>query len=279
MKKALKIILGKKIIDILIKVKGALTNLRRKLFESLRKIRRKYFPDLIEESKETIYSRERFYSQFIRPDDLVFDVGANIGNRSRPFLNLGSRVVAVEPQKECQRILRLKFGNRINIVPLGLGDKEGVKNFFLSNANIISSFSTEWIESVKESSRFKDSTWSKPIKIKITTLDKLIEKYGVPEFIKIDVEGYELEVLKGLSHPVNLISYEYTVPEQVQTAVDCISQIQNINSIIECNFSSGESMELVLDRWMSASDFKHYICSKEFISTGFGDIYVRKKNQ
>ena len=206
---------------------------------------------------------------------MVFDIGANIGNRIRPLLNIGAKVVAVEPQKECQKILKRKFGNKIKIVPMGLGESEGIKDFFVSNAHTISSFSKEWIESVKED-RFKEYTWAKPIIIQITTLDKLIEKYGLPKFIKIDVEGYELEVLKGLTCAVDMVSFEYTVPEQIQRAIDCISQIEKYNSEIECNFSKGESMEFALNNWAKPTDFKNYISTQEFISTGFGDIYVRK---
>ena len=104
----------------------------------------------------------------------------------------------------------------------------------------------------------------------------MIVRYGLPKFIKIDVEGYELEVLKGLTYAVDLISFEY-IPEQIHKAIDCISQIEKYNSEIECNFSKGESMEFSLKNWQSATDFKNYILSQEFSSTiGWGDIYVRK---
>ena len=75
---------------------------------------------------------------------------------------------------------------------------------------------------------------------------------------------------------IDVISFEYTVPEQIQKAKDCISQIENYNSEIECNFSAGESMEFTLTKWLSATDFKNYMSTTAFISTAFGDIYVRK---
>jgi FkbM family methyltransferase len=258
MKKILKSILGHRI-----------TNL-------LRNAKSTFFPHIEVESEEVTSIRQKFYSNFINPNDLVFDVGANMGNRVTPLLNLGAKVVAVEPQEQCQKILKRKFGSRIKIVPMGLGETEETKDFFVSNAHTISSFSKDWIDSVKED-RFKEYTWAKPIKIQITTLDKLIEKYGFPKFIKIDVEGYELEVLKGLTSPVRVVSFEYTVPEQIQKAIDCISQIEKYNSEIECNFSKGESMEFALEKWVKPTDFKNYIATQEFISTGFGDIYVRMR--
>jgi FkbM family methyltransferase len=221
--------------------------------------------------------REIFYKQFVNKNDLVFDVGANIGNRTQPLLNIGAKVVAIEPQKECYESLKSRFGNKIKIVTMGLGAKEELKDFYISNAHTISSFSTEWIESVKKD-RFKYFTWAKPIKVQITTLDTLIKKYGSPKFIKIDVEGYELEVLKGLTCAVDIISFEYTVPEQVQKAIDCIIQIEKYNPKTECNYSVGEKMELALKNWETTINFKKFLLSQEFISTGFGDIYIRTIN-
>ena len=259
-----------------VKTKRLLTSiLGHRIVNLLRKVAFKLFPGLFEESRESIKKRQRFYNQFINSNDLVFDVGANIGNRVRPLLNIGARVVAIEPQKECYEILEMKFGNKIEIVPMGLGKAEEIKDFFVADANVLSSFSTEWIESVKKD-RFKNYTWAKPIKIQITTVDKLIEKYGLPKFIKIDVENYEFEVLKGLTYAVDIISFEYAIPK-IQKIKDCINQIEKYNSDTEYNFSIGESMEFALTDWQSVTDFKNYIFAKEFIATGSGgDIYVRR---
>jgi FkbM family methyltransferase len=241
----------------------------------LKKVKQRIFPYLPEENSETIRKRQNFYSSFVGRNDLVFDVGANIGNRIRPLINLGAKIVAIEPQVQCQRILQKKFNNSIIIVKEGLGAKEEVKDFFIADSHTISSFSTDWIESVKQG-RFKNYNWNTTVKVKMTTLDILIEKFGVPKFIKIDVEGYELEVLKGLSHSIHLISFEYTVPEQIDKVIDCINQIEKHNSKIECNFSRGESMSLEFNKWLSSIEFKNFVSSSAFISTGFGDIYIRK---
>jgi len=257
MKKLIKTILGHRIVKLLGKVQSA------------------FFSYLSEEPKEVVNRRQRFYNQFINSNDLVFDVGANVGNRTKPFLKIGARVVAIEPQKKCCKILEKKFHNNIELVQMGLGKTEEIKDFFVANNHTLSSFSAEWIESVKKT-RFMDYSWAEPIKIQITTLDKLIDKYGLPKFIKIDVEGFELEVLKGLTYAIDIISFEYAVPEQTQKAKDCIDQIEKYNSKIECNFSICESMEFELKHWQSTIDFKSYMDTKEFNSTIFGDIYVRK---
>ncbi len=217
--------------------------------------------------------RKIFYGQFLKSGELCFDVGANVGNRIEPLLQLGARVIAVEPQKKCYEILKKKFGDRITIVTKGLSDKEEVKEFYISDATTISSFSKEWIDKVKET-RFKYYAWNKTEKIEMTTLDNLIEQYGLPSFIKIDVEGYELEVLGGLSKKVNYISFEYTVPEQTDKAIACLQKLIAINPDLKGNFSIGESMRLEKQRWMNAQEMLTFINSEEFIKTEFGDIYI-----
>lgn len=229
--------------------------------------------------KEATENRKEFYSQFLKKGELYYDVGANLGNRIEPVLKIGAKVVAIEPQETCYKFLEKKYGSRIQLVKKGLGEKEEVKEFFMSGSHTISSFSRNWIESVKKSGRFSQYKWDKKKLIEIITLDGLIEKYGTPKFIKIDVEGYELEVLKGLSKPVNFISFEYTVPEQTSLAISCIEQISKIAAgHIECNYSKGESMKWANESWLSADGMIAFIKSEKFEKPGFGDIYVRLAN-
>lgn len=241
----------------------------------------KWFPnkhqmERINQELKDINNRKIFYSYFVKENDLCFDVGSNVGNRISPLLQIGARVVAVEPQKSCFKILKHKFGNEIIIVNKGLGEIECVKDFHIANANTISSFSEEWIDSVK-TDRFKEYNWNKVVKVEMTTLDKLIDLYSTPVFIKIDVEGYELDVLKGLTKSVKLISFEYTVPEQLVKVTECIEQIEKNDTKIECNYSIGESMVLALKDWISVDEMKKHINTNNFIKSRFGDIYVRIK--
>ena len=223
---------------------------------------------------ENVAKKVDFYRSFIEKGDIVYDVGANIGNRIDGFLNIGARVIAFEPQKDCQKILNEKFGNKITSLRMGLGAKSGFKKLYISNANTISSLSKDWIESVQKT-RFKDYRWDKGSYIRITTIDKMIQKHGFPKFIKIDVEGYEIEVLKGLNKIVPYISYEYCTPENTQGALRCLNYLAYLNPNIECNFSVGESMELNLKKWIIHEEMLKIIGSKEFSSTQFGDIYIK----
>lgn len=230
------------------------------------------------QEKELIKKRRDFYSQFFTSKgDVYFDVGANFGNRIEPIIDKGLKIVAVEPQLPCVKFLRKKYGNKIVVVPNGLSSIEEVKTMYISNSHVISSFSKDWIDATKESGRFRKYNWNQERQIEMTTLDNLINQYGLPKFIKIDVEGFELEVLKGLSHAVDFISFEYTVPEREQDVADCIDRIIEISGSenVKFNYSVGEGMVWALDKWLTPLQMKEEIKQERFIKTGFGDIYSK----
>lgn len=217
--------------------------------------------------------RLNMYSDFVQSGDLVFDIGANEGNRTEIFLSLGAKVVAVEPQAECIAKLEAKFGDKIDIVKKGLDEQEGKKLLYKSDSSLISSFNKDYIDSVKDD-RFKGANWEAAGELEMTTIDKLIDKYGVPAFCKIDVEGFEQQVLKGLSRPLQSLSYEFVVPENIDNAKQCLSLLMQQGNV-ECNFSYGESMDLALGAWKSGKDMLDYMQTKEFELYSYGDIYVR----
>jgi len=256
--------------------------LGRKFLFRIKEFRRTAFPTAMErqeiEREQKFFARlKTFYSQFVSQGDLCFDVGANLGNRIEPLLSIGARVVAFEPQNVCCEYLRAKFGSRIILIQKGVGASPSKQKFFLSNNLLLSSFSPEWIDSVEASNRFAGtSKWDKVVEMEITTLDVSIAKYGIPAFIKIDVEGFELEVLKGLTNKIKMISFEYTTPEQVGKIVECLKEIEKHSTDLECNYSVKENMKFELNSWINISEMKEYVLQQEFIETELGDIYVRE---
>lgn len=216
----------------------------------------------------------KFYSQFINKGDLCFDVGANLGNRTEIFLKLGATVIVIEPQDICMGQLWKKYENnrRVTLVQKALGEKEGEGKLMLSNDHTISSMSKEWKNSVITSGRFSAYRWDKTIIVPVTTLDKLIEEYGKPIFCKIDVEGFELQVLKGLSQPIRIISFEFT-PEFIDSAIKSIKYLSSIG-MVQFNYSVGESMRLALLKWVKPEEICEILLSLPD-KTIFGDVYVK----
>src|SRR5262245_17286326 len=151
-----------------------------------------------------------FYRQFIEEGDLCFDIGAHQGVRTDVFLTLGARVVAVEPQEELIEFLRHKYHGEapVVIIPMGLAKREGEATLFVCSYSTCSSMSAEWIDAVKDWERLRNREWKTTRSVRVTTMDRLIGEYGKPAFCKIDVEGFEWQVLQGLSQPVRALSLE-----------------------------------------------------------------------
>jgi FkbM family methyltransferase len=236
----------------------------------------KFYKDKIYKNKierELVNKRFQFYSNFLNKGEFCFDVGANLGNRSEVFLKIGCKVLAVEPQPELVKYLNRKFRNQIQIIPKAIGAYEGKAELYLSVDSPLSSLSKEWIGELKKG-RFYNVDWNKSIEVELTTLDNLITKFGKPDFCKIDVEGYELEVLKGLSQKINLISFEFTIPEFKDRAIECIKHLGSFGEFL-CNYSSGESLKFGLDQWLSVEEFLTLFDKLPESGIIDGDIYVK----
>ena len=214
-----------------------------------------------------------FYRQFVATGDLVVDVGANLGNRAQVFSKLGAVVVAVEPQTACADFLQSVFRNTDNfhLVRKALGASAGQTEMLISHAHTISSLSPDWVSAVTESGRFADYEWNRRETVLIDTLDNLIAQYGCPAFVKIDVEGFEDQVVSGLSTPVRALSMEF-IPEFMESTLKCIEHLDRIGDY-QFQISLGESMEFALPNWVTAEQIGRAL--SEVPSDAFGDLYAR----
>jgi FkbM family methyltransferase len=216
----------------------------------------------------------KFYSQFIKKGDLVFDVGANFGNRTKIFNKIGARTVAFEPQKKCYEYLKSYFwGNRnVRLENVALAASEGSARMRISKNSVLSTLSEEYIQMNTKSGRFSHDSWEGEELVRVSTLDLFIQEYGCPKFIKIDVEGFEAEVVHGLTKPVEMLSLEFSTDTRV-TLIDALSHLNKLGNYL-FQFSQEESFLLDLAGWVTLVELEKQLNS--FSGLEWGDIYCRK---
>lgn len=170
----------------------------------------------------------RFYAPFVSAGDLVFDLGAHVGDRTRAFAALGARVVALEPNPGLSRRLQAAFdGNAsVEVVEAAVDRRPGRATLRVSSATpTVSSLNRRFTEQIGRRNRsFADVDWDREATVESTTLDALIDRYGEPAFCKIDIEGHEAEALAGLSRPLNALSFEF-VAGALDAASGCVDRL------------------------------------------------------
>jgi FkbM family methyltransferase len=216
---------------------------------------------------------DRLYGSFIRSGDLVFDVGAHVGDRVASFRRLGARVVAVEPQPTMVRALRLLYGRNASVAieAVAAGREPGRTRMLINADNpTVSTVSPAFVEAARDAPGWETQRWNETIDIEVTTLDALIARHGVPAFIKLDVEGFEAEALHGLSHKVSALSFEFTTIQR-DVALACIERCSAIG-YTRFNAALGESQALASE-WMDASAAADWLIALPQ-SANSGDIYA-----
>jgi FkbM family methyltransferase len=217
----------------------------------------------------------RLYSQFVRAGDLAFDVGAHAGNRTRAFAALGCRVIALEPQPDFVRILRLLFGrsSRVEVLEIAASEIDGRIALAVSDRfPTVTTLDAPWREVRSREPGFAAVEWNRQLEIESVRLDTLIERYGVPAFVKMDVEGSELRVLRGLTRPLAALSFEY-LPTALPEARACVARVEELGAY-RFNVSVGESYRLESDDWMSGAEASALL-ETPHAQTRAGDVYAR----
>lgn len=216
-----------------------------------------------------------FYAQFVGAGDLAFDVGAHVGSRVRAWRGLGARVVAVEPLPACTRLLRRCYGRdrQVCLVEEAVGAAPGRQPMLVSlREPTVSTLSTEWAAKMRQRRSFARTRWNTTIEVPVTTLDRLIARFGEPVFCKIDVEGSEPAVLDGLSRPLRCLSFEY-VPGAIDQAVACVERLPRLGAY-QFMPSSGESMRLAWPQWGDPARLTAWLDALDLDDLP-GDVYAR----
>ncbi|MGS1097406.1 FkbM family methyltransferase (plasmid) [Aquamicrobium terrae] len=212
-----------------------------------------------------------FYRQFLSPGDIAFDIGAHVGNRALAMARAGAHVVALEPQAPFHAFLVRTMPSAVTVLPLAAGPVEGEGSMAVSRRHpTVSSLAPGFGAAMaRRDASFRNVVWDGEQLVRVTTLDALRKVHGNPAFVKIDVEGYEADVLAGLSHPVPALAFEH-LPAAANVTRACVSRLSRLGPY-RFNLVSGERPAFLLPAWVEGAT----ILDAAARSGRAGDIYAR----
>ena len=160
---------------------------------------------------------------------LLLDVGANVGVHSLPGCIFYEKVISVEPNpdlvKRLHELIEINYISNISIIPKALSEKPGTANFTLPPKG---NLGVGKIDTTNDSG---DNSFE----VSIVAGDEIISSQTLPlSFLKIDVEGHEISVLKGLN--MSLLEHRPFIALEILSA----QKISEIKSIIPGNYTTYE---------------------------------------
>jgi FkbM family methyltransferase len=217
---------------------------------------------------------DTLYRRFMKPTDLVFDVGAHVGDRISSFRRLEARVVALEPQPLLQRVLHLIHGRdpAVFLMPAAVAAERGVATLHINTRNpTVSTLSSAFLCEADGVDGWQGQAWDQTLTVPAVSLDQLIATFGPPAFIKIDIEGYEDEALRGLTQPVPALSFEFTTIAR-DVAQRCLETLMRLGDY-RFDVALGESQTLTFGRWVTAAEMSRHL---ELLphAANSGDVYA-----
>lgn len=196
---------------------------------------------------------------------VFFDVGANIGDVSEALLPLASKVVAIEPEPVSFTKLSERLGSRAACINALVGP-DGAARTFLTNT-IASTSST----SVTPGDEPPGHDYLKRTAMNAVSLDTIAKQHGMPGLVKIDVEGFEISVLKSASE---VLASKPTVIMEFNTL--CLSNFGRVNprDAIDHVMSIFPKVEMITQDGVSRVTDPYFFLSENILQHGSVDNLV-----
>jgi FkbM family methyltransferase len=217
---------------------------------------------------------DALYKRYLGPGDLALDIGSHVGDRISSFRRLGARVIALEPQPGPARVIRLIHGRDplVTCLHSAAGAKPGQLMLRVNSRNpTVSTLSGAFVSAARGAKGWESQEWDRSLTVLVTTLDALIAEHGLPSFIKIDVEGYEDQVLAGLTQQVPALSFEFTTIAR-EIAQACIGRLERLGPY-RFNVALGETHRLRFAESVSAAAMKEFLNVLPHEANS-GDVYA-----
>lgn len=207
----------------------------------------------------------------------AFDIGANEGFVSAVLLRKGLLVTALDPDPRNARILVARYhkNKKLSFYPFAAGEGAGwLPLYQQKDGTALSTLEPKWKGLVEGEGHRLHSPYEETIRnVKVVTLEELIGGERVPCLIKIDVEGYERSVLRGLHRPVPLLTFEANLPEFLQETLECVDRLFLLDPDVRFNYSSG--FRYGLEDFIDYSSFRERLPA---ISHSCIDVICRMSN-
>lgn len=217
---------------------------------------------------------DRLYERLVPRGGLAFDIGSHVGDRIGSFRRIGARVVALEPQPDCDEAIATIYRDdeAVTLLRTACGAEEGSVTLHVNSANpTVTTASPAFVKAADGADGWEGQRWDRAIEVPVTTLDSLIASHGTPDFVKIDVEGFEADVLRGLSRPLAALSFEFTTIQR-EVALQCLDIVAALGRY-RFNVALGESQSLTFAEPVSRAEMAGHIQALPHAANS-GDIYA-----